>query len=99
MFLFISRELVWYHKRRQKPLVQQQMCENSLHVVRGERQQEQTGMFLICRVCFSLPSLTALQQLKTMHYLCACDSTPSLVEEGRRDAQTLDGSAASFNSN
>ncbi len=57
----------------QKPLVQQQMCENCLHVVRGEQEQEQTGIFLICHVCFSLLSLSALQQLKTMHYLCACD--------------------------
>lgn len=65
--------------------MQQQTCENSLCAVRAEQEQEQTGMFLICRVCSSLLSLSALQQLKTMHYLCVYDFFFSLsLDEERR---------------
>ena len=76
------------------------MCENSLRVASAEQEQEQTGMFLICQVRSSLPSLSALQQLKMMHYLCVCDFfflLPSLHEERWLHVQMLEGSATSFN--
>lgn len=77
-FLFCCLELVWYHNDDRSLLCSSRCVKIVSMLWEPSKSKNKLELFLICRVCFSLLLLTALQQLKTMHYLCVCDFSPHL---------------------
>lgn len=77
-FSFFCLELVWYHNADRSLLCSSRCVKIVSMLWEPSKSKNKLELFLICRVCFSLLLLTALQQLKTMHYLCVCDFSPHL---------------------